>query len=518
MKRNFLAFLLLSGILWVSSCQQMFEVTPRNQLARKFILNDITTTQGILNSCYARLRDLNYYGRSLILLPELLADNCTLANPAARSGRGLNEAQNLPGAHMVHWQVCYFNINSCNLILDNVDNIPNTTAAIPLQKNAIKAQAHFLRALAYFDLIRTYAYNPNYVQNGFDLGVPIVLKGVDDYTAIPKPARAKIVDVYKQIEKDLQDAINFAILTGTPDAAFGGAANARFVGTRTAAHALLARVYLYWSGALPSNTALLEAARDNAIIAINNAGLLGANMTNAAGHVSAWTVRPIAGPHQESLFEVNINSLAEANAAGINSDGSLQGWYNRHLLPSGATVGWGDVIASPDLVNFLTANLTDVRHNDALLAPTQAGARVGEPATTRETRKYSVPVPPTAARPFGLINIPIIRLAEMHLILAEARALLGDGVNASTSLNTVRTNRGLAASTSSGPALLQEIYDERRREFAFEGHRWFDFTRRGLGVRKPDGSIIPFSDFRILPPIPLVDIQSNKNLVQNPGY
>jgi hypothetical protein len=81
-----------------------------------------------------------------------------------------------------------------------------------------------------------------------------------------------------------------------------------------------------------------------------------------------------------------------------------------------------------------------------------------------------------------------------------------------------RTGLSAAPGSLTGAALRDEIYAERRRELAFEGHRWFDFTRRGLDVLKPDGTIIAKTDFRILANIPLSEVQANKNLEQNPGY
>jgi starch-binding outer membrane protein, SusD/RagB family len=72
--------------------------------------------------------------------------------------------------------------------------------------------------------------------------------------------------------------------------------------------------------------------------------------------------------------------------------------------------------------------------------------------------------------------------------------------------------------TTTGAALVNEYFAERRRELAFEGHRLFDFTRRGLDVLKPAGSVVEFEDFRVLANVPLAETQANVNLLQNPGY
>ncbi len=75
----------------------------------------------------------------------------------------------------------------------------------------------------------------------------------------------------------------------------------------------------------------------------------------------------------------------------------------------------------------------------------------------------------------------------------------------------------------SGSALLDAILVERRRELAFEGHRWHDLKRRNLPiVRGADCSAtqceLPADDYRFTLPIPQVELAGNVNMEQNPGY
>jgi hypothetical protein len=88
-------------------------------------------------------------------------------------------------------------------------------------------------------------------------------------------------------------------------------------------------------------------------------------------------------------------------------------------------------------------------------------------------------------------------------------------------LNAIVTNRGLPAFTGlTGSALYEEILNQRRIEFAFEGHRFWDLKRLGRDIVKAPHSpnVLPIFDTRILAPIPQREIDGNKNLVQNPGY
>lgn len=121
---------------------------------------------------------------------------------------------------------------------------------------------------------------------------------------------------------------------------------------------------------------------------------------------------------------------------------------------------------------------------------------------------------------FWADNIPVIRLSEVHMILAEANFNLGNEPAARTALNTVRANRGLPALTAatSGNDLFNRILNERRVEFAFEGQRWFDLKRNGLNIPKENADPLAFTDFRILAPIPVNQIILNPVIEQNPGY
>ncbi|MFX5510452.1 RagB/SusD family nutrient uptake outer membrane protein, partial [Acinetobacter baumannii] len=67
--------------------------------------------------------------------------------------------------------------------------------------------------------------------------------------------------------------------------------------------------------------------------------------------------------------------------------------------------------------------------------------------------------------------------------------------------------------------LLEEIIRQRRIEFAFEGHRFFDLKRLGRDlIKTPHYNNVLFTDIRILPALPQAEIDGNPNLKQNFGY
>ncbi|MEZ0539354.1 RagB/SusD family nutrient uptake outer membrane protein [Fibrella arboris] len=120
--------------------------------------------------------------------------------------------------------------------------------------------------------------------------------------------------------------------------------------------------------------------------------------------------------------------------------------------------------------------------------------------------------------PTGTDPAYLIRIAELYLIRAEARAKLNKPADALTDINAVRSRADLTALTSTTTpttdALLRAIENERRLEFAFETDRWFDLIRTGriatvLGITDANKYVFP---------IPTSEILADKALTQNKGY
>lgn len=109
----------------------------------------------------------------------------------------------------------------------------------------------------------------------------------------------------------------------------------------------------------------------------------------------------------------------------------------------------------------------------------------------------------------------LIRIAELYLIRAEARAQQNKLVEATADLNAVRLRADAGLTTAVGQgALLQAIEDENGIEFAFEAHRWFDLVRTERA-----GAVLGLTNRNYwLFPIPYSDVLSDPDVTQNPGY
>ena len=110
----------------------------------------------------------------------------------------------------------------------------------------------------------------------------------------------------------------------------------------------------------------------------------------------------------------------------------------------------------------------------------------------------------------------------------EANAMLGNDGPAMDDLNDLRAARivGYVDENLTGNALMDAIAVERRKELAFEGHRWFDLKRKNLPIVRGADCVsgpavtcsLDANDFRIVTPIPQSEVFANDNITQNPGY
>lgn len=128
----------------------------------------------------------------------------------------------------------------------------------------------------------------------------------------------------------------------------------------------------------------------------------------------------------------------------------------------------------------------------------------------------------------GVADFKMFRTGEMYLIRAEARAELNKLGPAAQDLNALRAARinGYTTQTFADQAtLITAIIDERFKELAFEGHRFWDLKRRNLPVERravdayyASATVLPAGNHRFVMPIPFYEIQANRQIVQNEGY
>lgn len=480
----------ITGLLAISLFACDIETVDQSSLTPGQALNTAAGVQSAVLSTYRRAHEFNFYGQQANLHGDAFADNIEIVT---RNGRYEQEWVNGIGVYADRWAVAYRGINDANYVLEylpklNLSSVPSSSTITSQQVlDHMKGEALFLRALFYMELLRVYAYSPGKEVNGFNLGVIIRDTPTEVVSDADKKARSTNLECYEFVEQDLLDATTLLLPASAIGAAWPtslGANTFPFRATRGAAHALLARHYLNWNRFADADTQATAALTFLPV----------ALPVTTANYVASWS----ATTHPESIFELEIRPT---DWSGVDGPNNSMNSITTNMLSGSQYVMAGSA-------ELMAAHETGDIRRTVYLTNTST---LNKP----QSRKWP------AEKGAFVENIPVIRRSEMYLIQAESRARLGNDSGAQTAVNIIRVNRGLAATTLSGSSLVDLIMNERRVEFAMEGHRFYDFKRLGLDVPKPVASgvgTLPYTDFRILQQIPNDQVLLNSNLEQNPGY
>ena len=389
------------------------------------------------------------------------------------------------GVQVTFWNRNFIGVYRANVILSKLPNVPKLDASTMA---LYTAEAKFLRAYYYFDLVREF-------------------KNVPLFTAPASPAdigsitQAPPADVYAQIEKDLKEAI--------PDLPEVRPVTENGRVTKMAAVALLGKVILWQN----DNSRMLEAA--NLFEQVNTSPYY--HLLENFGDI----FRADNKFNAECIFEiVHTNKALQDWGAWGNFEGNMMVQMIGPRSYSGPTFkpGYG---CDPIIKDFADFMKNDPRYPYTILdvaSITGASYTPGYQNSGYFMRKYA----PEIANYSTLGGDPVvnwpnneieIRLADTYLMEAEALVRGGGDINkAAFYLNAVRARVGLDPVA----ATLENIYRERRLELATEGHRFFDLVRTGQAA-----TVLAFKGFTAnkneILPIPLKELYNTK-LVQNPGY
>jgi hypothetical protein len=448
MKKNILYILAAVSFL-MSSCEKYLSLEPRAAVSDALPIYDKLSSETAIRGVYSALADGGYYGATFQSIGYLSGDNVQWTGSQSQvkefiDHRVSGENSTVNGA----WVAIYRTINRANNVIAKVQAVTDPLLT-QKAKDQIVGEAYFIRALAYFDLARTWG------------GVPIILNPTvspTDNAGIPRSTQA---ETYAQVLKDLDAAE--PLLPETTD---------RFKATKKTVWALKARFYLY-----RSNWALAE---EYATKLIND------DSYELLKPFNAFFANDVRGT-EESVFEI-FYSPSELN-------GHRGQWQPQ---TNGGTRQWAPTDELVELVNN----------------PLTGGTRSALVAKDNQDRWYGNLYYRSPATDPSYV----IRIAELYLIRAEAGAQQGGAklLGAKSDLNAVRDRSGLLETTAeTQPDILLAIENERRLEFAFEPHRWFDLVRTDRAAE-----VLNFTDKnKYLMPIPAQQILIDKALLpNNPGY
>lgn len=432
---------------------------------------------------YATLKHNGLYGNggpsgSLLHLTEIVSDNAEIGstkNTATLSWFEIDEF-NISLSNTVvsnAWIGHYIGIGRANAVLENLPGADFDEAA----RARFEAEAKFMRAYFYFNLVRLFG------------DVPLVDKTINDPYGAKNLTRTSADIIYGFILSDLSFAEN-----NLPEVIPAGEAGRA---SKWAAKALLGKVYL------TMNQPELAASKLKEIIDANVYDL------TSVSYEQLFSPETSYDSNKGMIWAVHYKSGLVGQGSALWS--SYIPWGASGTLYGTTSTGEGFMKPTQDLINAYEEG--DIRKDASLKTSfiTANGDVVNEPFVY----KYHQLGPQAGDAD---TDLPLLRYADVVLMYAEALNELGQTTEAEPYLNLVRARAGLPEKVGLSQAEMKlAIEEERRVEFAFEGHRWFDLVRtnRYLEVMGDKGYLV--QSFHNLYPIP----QRETELVaigQNPGY
>lgn len=537
--------IIISGIvgmmvLLLASCHDslnQFPIDPDSFTEEDVFLNP-TEAKGALAKLYASLavtgqqgpagqpdisdidEGASQFSRVLFNLNELTTDHCVV-------GWG---DPGLPDLHAISWsasndftEAMYYRlaqqVSFCNSFITNAESLlPDADVA-----NYI-AEARFLRAYAYYNLIDLYGSVP-----------------LSTTVTTELPTQSSRTELFNFVEQELLEIQDLLKESGTNE--YGRV-------DQVAAWALLSRLYLnaeVWTGQAKYSESLNFSNQ-----VINSSYSINTNDGNGSG--SAYDELFLAdndrnGAQNEFIFAINFDGLQSQTYGGTTF--LVHGAIGGSMPPAefGVNGGWAGYRATSALVSKFETSVTQQDDDGNPIAWADQRAMFYTNGQNYEintipnafqdgygvTKFKNVDVNGNQGKDSGGdfvdTDLPIIRLAEVYLNYAEAVLRGGSGGDMTTAVNYINELRERAYGNSSGQITSEDLtlsflIDERSRELFWEGMRRTDLIRYGLftggeylwpwkGNAKAG---IAVDEHRKLFPLPNNIIVINPNLAQNPGY
>ncbi|QNL51907.1 RagB/SusD family nutrient uptake outer membrane protein [Olivibacter sp. SDN3] len=477
--RGLLFFLLT---LSVSCSKNFIDLAPESTTTTDLLYQTDSHFQDAVNACYTAMQEQYQNFWIFADVPGEDVAQEVVKNDAWYFADAFTMPDNVEMLHDT-WSNYYVVINRANIILEKIEEADESLLQ---SKDRHIGEAKFLRAMAYFDLVRIFG------------GVPLITQ-----TLAPH-------DAYAIGRTDVQQVYNELIIPDLLDAAarlprsYSGTHIGR--ATSGAALAMLGRVYLTTGDFVNAELTLQE-------VTTMGYALL--------PHFEDLYDYGLDEHHSEYIFDIEYEE-------GLGNQGSV---FTHRFMPNSSAMAdfydirGGELSETFSPTDQLRALFIEEDQRRDITVGVSGGfydasgsfQRLPQATSQNYTKKYITPVQLVND---SRANWKVIRYADVLLMYAEALNENGKTSEALAPLNAVRSRAGLSPYDLSAPDDIREkIYLERRMELAFEGHRWFDLLRTGraLDVLAPLG----MQSFRVLFPIPLSQIQVINNpaiFPQNPGY
>jgi hypothetical protein len=453
------AFLIGILMLGMMSCEDDLRLEPENNITQNsFYTTELQISQALTGVYSAMINassrggfDVNFY----LLASEVRSNNYTaLSQNGNRDYYAINRFQDTSSTDEIDilWDDAYQLISYANVILSRIDAVPFADQSL---KEQYRSEARFLRAYAYFELMRNFGK------------VPLIERPVTPEEAVSIP-RTDLPTLYNFITAEIEASVGG--LKDTYDAKNKGRI------TKAAAHAMLGRIYLTGSGFPLNNASYVEKARVNLLAVIQKEGQF---VTFAPTYADLFKS---ANDNKYHLFEIQHVSGGLSQGSYLPSYVSPNfGVNDPYYNPQGSLYSSGELGVSQSLISSYETG--DLRL--PLTIKTQFIAQNGQPDNQNFFVKFREKGVVITNRYDWPINFPIIRYADVLLMYAEVLNTQGNTAAAVPFVNRIRQRAGLAPlSTSLSSAdFVTALRKERRVEFAGEGVYWHDLVRWNIGVQ-----------------------------------
>jgi hypothetical protein len=476
-------YLLLSIAIVAASCTDALDQYPPTNLTSATFYKTADDARAAVGACYASIAGSDPF-------VDLVTTDDAIPFLTGSADRPVLWRYNITpsNTYITMYGGAYAGINRSNTVIGRLPSIPMDETL----KARYIAEAKFLRALQYFNLVRTYG------------DVPLVLTestSLNDLVVTRDP----IDDVYAQIEADLKEAESI-LPKSYPSADIGRA-------TQGAAKGILAKVYLTRAGTTagsPYWTMAAEKAKEVLDLGVYD---LHANFADA------FALSARGG--KENIFEIQY--LTDVRGHGL---GRGYGVRSAPIYP-----GTGSGIARPTESLFKLYSDTDKRKAVTFLTSyvyngVTTTLSISDPDFTKAVSFQKLWDRSAKSAGGEGTSVPILRYADVLLMYAEAsnEAASAPSEDAYLALNKVRIRAGLnPLSGLSYQEFKEAVWLERRLELVFENVRRFDLLRTGQLIDAVKGETSfsrnpTIAPYHVLLPIPQQDMDANPALEQNPGY
>ncbi|MBZ4187627.1 RagB/SusD family nutrient uptake outer membrane protein [Niabella beijingensis] len=454
----------------ISGCKKLIEIPPPvSTITTEQVFASPAEATAAMAGIYSELisGNANFASYSTTVYCGMSADELTVVNTTEGPQFAKN---NLFSGNLIvgynFWQSLYANVYRANAIIEGLQNSTNINDSI---KAELVGEARFIRAFCNFYLVNLFG--------------PVPLVTTSNWRKTNLLARAPTDKVYEQIVADLKDAKEKL----AKDYSVGK--GERIIPNKTAATALLARVYLYMGD--------LVHAEQEATTVINSPEMALEPLENIFGTKS-----------REAIWQLKQNNTSGTYNA------TPEGYFIRPLSRN------SDYQPGVWITDFFLNSLQPEDHRkDAWVDSTRFAV---------DNLIYYFPGKYKEGLGEAIVNGPykqyymVLRLAEQYLIRAEALIKQNQYSKATEDINLIRIRAGLGPleTTLSPDDIMNALIKERQVEFFAEwGNRWLDLKRWGLA----DGLLgtLKGSDWQPtdkLYPIPDGELKKNANMTQNDGY